>query len=191
MPCILQSAPQVPRVLACTLLTTVFCMCDVNITQTSVYGWCGCRPSRNVSVIDSSTNVKRGHAPVTIHHALTINPHDISLFAFQPEQGNANTQKIRWVVLAMAALRPGTSTDPCLLAGICSVSLPGAVKRDGLSLSGNSTRRSGNGRLFLRWATNSSCEGSDLGALSSWPAAQWMSETVFLAAVGVRGRGRL
>jgi hypothetical protein len=29
----------------------------------------------------------------TIHHVLTINPHDASLFAIQPEQGNAFTQK--------------------------------------------------------------------------------------------------
>lgn len=29
----------------------------------------------------------------TIHHALTINPYDASLFAIQPEQGNAITQK--------------------------------------------------------------------------------------------------
>jgi predicted Zn-dependent protease len=38
----------------------------------------------------------------TIHHALAINPHDVSLFTIQPEQGNAITQKIRWVVLATA-----------------------------------------------------------------------------------------
>lgn len=53
----------------------------------------------------------------TIHHALTINPHDASLFAIQPEQGNAITQKIRWVVLAKAVLRAGTLTDPCRLMG--------------------------------------------------------------------------
>jgi hypothetical protein len=40
----------------------------------------------------------------TIHHALAINPHDVSLFTIQPEQGNAITQKIRWVVLAKAVL---------------------------------------------------------------------------------------
>jgi len=51
----------------------------------------------------------------TIHHALTINPHDASLFDIQPEQGNAITQKIQWVVLAKAVLRAGTLTDPCRL----------------------------------------------------------------------------
>jgi len=50
----------------------------------------------------------------TIHHALAINPHDASLFAIQSEQGNAITQKIRWVVLAKA----GTLTDPCRLTAV-------------------------------------------------------------------------
>jgi hypothetical protein len=77
----------------------------------------------------------------TIHHALTINPHDISLFAFQPEQGNAITQKIQWVVLAMAVLRPGTSTDPCCLTGICSVSLPSDVQARRAFVYADSTTR--------------------------------------------------
>jgi hypothetical protein len=63
---------------------------------------------QNVSAVDSSTNVKSVTHQWTIHHALTINPHGASLLAIQPEQGNAITQKIRWVVLAKAVLRAGT-----------------------------------------------------------------------------------
>jgi len=79
----------------------------------------------------------------TIHHALTINPHDASLFAIQPEQGNAITQKIRWVVLAKAVLRAGTLTDLCRRRGSVR-SLPSDVQLDALPSSADSTTRSGN-----------------------------------------------